>query len=139
MSQPWNGDSQPPMKKIEARKLTRIMFAYSARKNSADAAPEYSTMWPATISDSPSTPSNGARFVSDTPDTKYTMNSGSIGSQNHSMKPPLPLCAITIWVMFRLPAPIITPTSANPNALPQLITSDAHPTAPRPASYTFNP
>src|SRR3546814_1219397 len=42
MSQPWNGDSQPPMKKIEARKLTRIMFAYSARKNSANAAPEYS-------------------------------------------------------------------------------------------------
>src|SRR3546814_1043441 len=57
MSQPWNGDSQPPMKKIEARKLTRIMFAYSARKNSANAAPEYSTMWPATISDSPSTKS----------------------------------------------------------------------------------
>src|SRR3546814_4271416 len=107
MSQPWNGDSQPPMKKIEARKLTRIMFAYSARKNSANAAPEYSTMWPATISDSPSTTSNGARLVSATPDTKYTMNSGSIGSQNHSRKPLLPDCAITIWVMFRLQAPNI--------------------------------
>src|SRR3546814_21111274 len=86
MSQPWNGDSQPPMKKIEARKLTRIMFAYSARKKSANAAPEYSTMWPATISDSPSTTSTGARLVSATPDTKNTMNSGSIGDRQSVVK-----------------------------------------------------
>ena len=46
------------------------MLAYSARKNSANAEPEYSTMWPATISDSPSTTSNGARLVSATPETK---------------------------------------------------------------------
>src|SRR3546814_10042873 len=104
MSQPWNGDSQPPMKTIEARKLTRIMFAYSARKNSANAAPEYSTMLPATISDSPSTPSNGARLVSATPDTKYTMNSGRIGTQHHSRKPLLPDYALPLSVLFRLPA-----------------------------------
>ena len=47
-----------------------IMFMYSARKNSANAMPEYSIMWPATISDSPSTTSNGARLVSATPETK---------------------------------------------------------------------
>src|SRR3546814_11690838 len=68
MSQPWHGDSQPPMKKIEARKLTRIMFAYSARKNSANAAPEYSTIWPATSSSSPSTTPHAARVGPPTPD-----------------------------------------------------------------------
>jgi hypothetical protein len=50
--------------------LIRIMFMYSAMKNSANVMPEYSTMWPATISDSPSTTSNGARFVSATPEMK---------------------------------------------------------------------
>ena len=49
---------------------TRIMLAYSARKNIANAMPEYSTMWPATISDSPSTTSNGARLVSARPEMK---------------------------------------------------------------------
>ena len=45
-----------------------MMLAYSARKNIANAMPEYSTMWPATISDSPSTTSNGARLVSAMPE-----------------------------------------------------------------------
>src|SRR5689334_17316646 len=72
--QPCSGLSQPPMKNSDTRKLTRIMLAYSARKNSENAAPEYSTMCPATISDSPSVTSNGARLVSATPDTQYTMN-----------------------------------------------------------------
>ncbi len=53
------GDSQPPRNRITVRMDTRIMLAYSARKNMAKAMPEYSTMWPATISDSPSTTSNG--------------------------------------------------------------------------------
>ncbi len=68
--QPWNGDSQPPRNSSEARKLTRIMFAYSARKKIANAEPEYSTWKPATISDSPSATSNGARLVSATPEMK---------------------------------------------------------------------
>src|SRR5678816_3154451 len=83
MPRPWKGLSQPPTKKIAVVKLTRIMLAYSARKNSANCEPEYSTMWPATISDSPSTTSKGARLVSATPDTKYTTNSGSSGHMNH--------------------------------------------------------
>src|SRR3970282_2934141 len=82
MPRPWNGLSQPPRKKIETRKLSRIMLAYSARKNSAKADPEYSTMCPATISDSPSTTSNGARLVSATPEMKYTTNNGSSGTPN---------------------------------------------------------
>src|SRR5512134_1978946 len=90
MPSPCSGLSQPPRKKIETRKLIRIMLAYSARKNSANEEPEYSTMCPATISDSPSTTSNGARLVSATPEMKYTTNSGSSGSQNHSSAPALP-------------------------------------------------
>src|SRR4029453_15132163 len=83
MPKPWNGLSHPPTKKIAVVKLTRIMLAYSARKNSANCEPEYSTMWPATISDSPSTTSKGARLVSATPDMKKITNNGSSGNQNH--------------------------------------------------------
>src|SRR5690606_40012447 len=68
------GDSQPPRKKVLVIAAISHMFPYSARKNRAKAMPEYSTMWPATISDSPSTTSNGARQVSATPDTRKTMN-----------------------------------------------------------------
>src|SRR6195952_4625499 len=71
----WNsenviGEPQPPRNRIDARHEIRIMLAYSARKNIANAMPEYSTMWPATISDSPSTTSNGCRLVSARPELK---------------------------------------------------------------------
>src|ERR1700712_2074053 len=62
------GASQPPRNITEASAETRMMLAYSARKNIANAIPEYSTMWPATISDSPSTTSKGARLVSAMPE-----------------------------------------------------------------------
>src|SRR3954463_6084448 len=62
------GAYQPPRNITEASAETRMMLAYSARKNIANAMPENSTMWPATISDSPSTTSNGARFVSAIPE-----------------------------------------------------------------------
>ncbi len=74
-------------------------------------------MWPATISDSPSTTSNGARLVSATPDTQYTMNSGNSGSRNQSNRPELPACAITMLLRLRLPEAIITPTRAKPIAI----------------------
>jgi acyl-CoA thioesterase-1 len=70
LTQPWIGLVQPPRNRIGARNDTRIMFAYSVRKNTANGAPEYSTWKPATISDSPSATSNGARLVSATPETK---------------------------------------------------------------------
>ena len=38
-----SGDSQPPRNMIDASAATRIMLAYSARKNTANAMPEYST------------------------------------------------------------------------------------------------
>ena len=37
------GDNQPPKNKIDARKDIKIIFAYSARKKTAKAVPEYST------------------------------------------------------------------------------------------------
>src|SRR5918994_6647580 len=87
----WNkvesiGACQPPKNITATSALIRIMFMYSARKNSANVIPEYSTMWPATISDSPSTTSNGARLVSATPETKYTTSMGSSGSQFQERK-----------------------------------------------------
>src|SRR5689334_24459093 len=76
-----SGGSQPPKNMIVVSAAMRSMFMYSARKKSAKVMPEYSTMWPATISDSPSTTSNGARLVSAMPETKYTTSIGSSGSQ----------------------------------------------------------
>ena len=38
-----NGDSQPPKNSILDRMLMSIRFIYSARKNIANAMPEYST------------------------------------------------------------------------------------------------
>ena len=67
---PSNGDNQPPMNSTDANIEIKIMSAYSAKKKIANAMPEYSTWNPATISDSPSATSNGARLVSATPDKK---------------------------------------------------------------------
>ena len=67
---------------------TKIMLAYSAKKNNPKAMPEYSTWKPATISDSPSATSNGARLVSATAAMKYTTNIGSNGNQFQDKKLP---------------------------------------------------
>src|SRR5687767_1020152 len=116
------GDCQPPKNMTAASVLIRIMFMYSARKNSAKVMPEYSIMWPATISDSPSTTSNGARLVSAMPETKYTTSIGSSGSQFQDRKvapreanQPLP-CASTMSDRLRLPDTISTTTRAKPIA-----------------------
>src|SRR5210317_597797 len=98
---PSNGDAQPPRKNTAVSVEIRIMFAYSARKNSANATPEYSTWKPATISDSPSATSKGARLVSATPAIQYTTNNGNSGKINHWLTPPD--WALTISPIFRLP------------------------------------
>src|SRR3989344_5298816 len=64
------GGSQPPRNISAARMETSHMLAYSARKKIAKPMPEYSTIWPATISASPSPTSNGWRFVSATPEIR---------------------------------------------------------------------
>ena len=40
-TQPSNGDDHPAKKKIEVSAAIKIIFAYSARKNTAKATPEY--------------------------------------------------------------------------------------------------
>src|ERR1700722_19765150 len=60
------GARQPPRKSVVARPATVVMLMYSARKNMANFIDEYSVMWPATISPSPSGRSKGIRFVSPT-------------------------------------------------------------------------
>src|SRR5215471_18861585 len=107
--------AQPPRNMMVASVDTRIMLAYSPRKNSAKGVPEYSTWNPATISDSPSATSKGARLVSAIPEMKYTMSNGNSHSQFHDMIPPAWLS--TILPKFMLPVAINTPTSANPMAI----------------------
>src|SRR5256885_10651676 len=114
------GACQPPKNITTVSALIRSMFMYSARKNSAKVMPEYSIMCPATISDSPSTTSNGARLVSATPHTKYTTSIGASGSQFHDRKlspieakRPRP-SALTMSDRLRLPETISTTTSAKP-------------------------
>src|ERR1044072_8235028 len=102
-----NGLSQPPKKNTAVSAEIRIMLAYSARKNSANAMPEYSTWKPATISDSPSATSKGARLVSATPEMKYTTNSGNSHDQFQENQPPR--CPVTMSPRFKLPAAMITP------------------------------
>src|SRR5438046_6273859 len=64
------GACQPPRKSVTASPLIANIPKYSARKKVAYLKPEYSVMWPATISDSPSGTSNGVRFDSTKPETK---------------------------------------------------------------------
>ncbi len=61
-----HGARHPPRNIVVASAETVVMLMYSARKNIANFIDEYSVMWPATISPSPSGRSNGMRFVSPT-------------------------------------------------------------------------
>lgn len=78
------GESHPPKKQRAVTKDSQIMLEYSAKKNSANAMPEYSTLYPATISASASGRSKGALFVSASTDIKNTMLTGSNGTTNHT-------------------------------------------------------
>src|SRR5580693_4346990 len=111
------------------------MLAYSARKNSANAMPEYSTWNPATISDSPSATSNGARLVSATPEMKYTISSGN--SQNQFQLSAPPCCRSMMSPMFRLPEAMMTPTIAKPMAISYATICAAERMAPRNAYLEF--
>ena len=59
-----NGNVHPPKKKITNKVFIKIILLYSAKKNIAKNKDEYSTLYPATSSDSASGKSNGARLVS---------------------------------------------------------------------------
>src|SRR4029079_9733399 len=126
---PSSGLSQPPKKNTAVSAEIRIMLAYSARKNSANAMREYSTWKPATISDSPSATSNGARLVSATPEMKYTTMSGN--SHDQYQLPGPPDWPATILPKFSVPEAITTPTSAKPIAISYATIWAAERMAPR--------
>src|SRR6185312_14137252 len=133
---PSNGLSQPPKKKIAVNAEIRIMLAYSARKNSANAMPEYSTWKPATISDSPSATSKGARLVSATPEMKYTITSGNSQNQFQARKPPC--WRSTMSPRLRLCEAMITPTKAKPIAISYATICAAERIAPRNAYFELD-
>src|SRR5437870_4683527 len=110
-----HGESHPPRNMIDVSDEIRIMFMYSARKNTAKATPEYSTWKPATISDSPSAISNGCRLVSAMPETRYTTASGSSGQMYQYAAPPS--WPRTMSLILSDDDAMSTPTSANPIAI----------------------
>src|ERR1041385_2146643 len=75
------GGSQPPMNRMVVMAHMVAMATYSPSMNIMYGVEPYSTMNPATSSDSASTRSNGGRLVSASPAMKKMMNIGKSGSQ----------------------------------------------------------
>src|SRR5207247_7379407 len=106
------GGSQPPRNRIVAIAHIVVIATYSPSMNNRYGVEPYSTMKPATSSDSASTRSKGGRLVSAKADTKNTMNIGKSGMKYQSRKElgrcnsvpsPVP-CALTMEPMFKEPA-----------------------------------
>src|SRR5688572_14270987 len=116
------GGSQPPRKRIVVSAHITTIATYSPRKKSRNGVEEYSTMWPATNSDSASTRSKGGRFVSASAEMKNTMNIGNKASQFQSSsvfgrprRVPRPSrCDSTISVRFSEPTVSSTQTMTKP-------------------------
>src|SRR5215470_14102527 len=77
---------------------------YSPSMNIMYGVEPYSTMKPATSSDSASTRSNGGRLVSASADMKNTTNIGNSGNQSQLNRPYCPFGAATIADKFNEPA-----------------------------------
>src|ERR671939_2022367 len=75
------GGSQPPRNRIVAIAHIVTIATYSPSMNKRYGVEPYSTMKPATSSDSASTRSKGGRLVSASAETKKTTNIGRSGSQ----------------------------------------------------------
>src|SRR5580698_8429186 len=76
-----SGGSQPPRNRIVAMAHMVQTATYSPSMNIMYGVEPYSTMKPATNSDSASTRSNGGRLVSASADTKKITSIGNSGSQ----------------------------------------------------------
>src|SRR5947208_6683219 len=98
------GGSQPPMNRIVVMAHIVAIATYSPSMNIMYGVEPYSTMKPATSSDSASTRSNGGRLVSASAETKNTMNIGNSGSQYQPNRPHRVSWAATIAERFREPA-----------------------------------
>src|SRR6202046_2826541 len=97
------GGSQPPMNRIAAIAHIVVIATYSPSMNSRYGVEPYSTMKPATSSDSASTRSNGGRLVSASAEMKKTTNIGNSHSQYQPNSPKLDFCASTIAVRLSEP------------------------------------
>src|SRR5215475_4863912 len=75
------GGSQPPRNRIVASAHIVVMATYSPSMNSRYGVEPYSTIKPATSSDSASTRSKGGRLVSARAETKKMTNIGNNGIQ----------------------------------------------------------
>src|SRR6266498_509153 len=81
------GGSQPPRNRIVAIAHIVAIATYSPSMNSRYGVEPYSTMKPATSSDSASTRSNGGRLVSASAEMKKITNIGNSGSQYQLSRP----------------------------------------------------
>src|SRR5437667_7504233 len=100
-----NGGSQPPRNRIVVIAHIVPIATYSPSMNIMYGVEPYSTMKPATSSDSASTRSNGGRLVSASAEMKNTTNIGNSGSQYQPSRPKLVFCASTMSLMRREPTP----------------------------------
>lgn len=85
------------------------IFEYSARKNSANGPPAYSTLKPDTSSDSPSVRSNGARFVSASVEINHIAAMGHVGSRSQVVS-----CAYMKLYKVKLPERRIVESRISP-------------------------
>src|SRR5580693_8846463 len=97
------GGSQPPMNRIAAIAHIVVIATYSPSMNSRYGVEPYSTIKPATSSDSASTRSNGGRLVSASAEMKKITAIGNSGSQYQPNKPHLLFCASTMAVRLSEP------------------------------------
>lgn len=102
-----------PKKIMVVRAFIRIIFVYSAMKNSANGPAAYSTLNPDTSSDSPSVRSNGARFVSARVEMNHIMAIGQVGMISH-------ICSWVVISVCRENEPFISRTD---NRMMAIVTS----------------
>src|SRR6201996_8410156 len=88
-----SGGSQPPRNRIVAMAHMVQTATYSPSMNIMYGVEPYSTMKPATSSDSASTRSNGGRLVSASAEMKNSTSIGNSGSQYQLNTPNFPSCA----------------------------------------------
>src|SRR6185503_17627323 len=110
----WNGGSQPPMNRMVVIAHMVAIATYSPSMNIMYGVEPYSTMNPATSSDSASTRSKGGLLVSASAEMKNTTNIGNSGSQYQPSNPYEPSCALTIADKFSEPAHSSTVMNTNP-------------------------
>src|SRR5438477_10899903 len=97
------GGSQPPKNRIVAIAHIVVIATYSPSMNNRYGVEPYSTMKPATSSDSASTRSNGVRLVSASAEMKKMTNIGNSGSQNQLNRPKRPFWASTMALRLSEP------------------------------------